>query len=608
MAKEIILGIDLGTTNSCVAIIENKKPIVIETPEGKRTVPSVVSFNGDEVLVGDAAKRKQITNPNTISSVKRLIGTDQKVTILNKAYTPEEISAKILSYIKDYAEKKIGQKVQKAVITVPAYFNDAQRQATKNAGTIAGLVVERIINEPTAAALAYGIDKMDKEQRILVFDLGGGTFDVSVLDMADGTFEVLATSGDNQLGGDDWDEAVINWLLKSIIEEHNLDLSKNKMAMQRLKDAAEKAKIELSGINTTTISLPFIAMDESGSPVNFEKELNRATFNDLTRHLVERCRKPVLDAIEQSKLSLNEIDQVLLVGGSTRIPAVQDLVKELTNKEPNRSLNPDEVVAIGASIQGGVLAGEIDDILLLDVTPLTLSIETMGGVATPLINRNTKIPVSKSQVFSTAVDNQPSVDIRIVQGERSLAADNKLLGNFELSGIEPAPRGVPQIEIKFNIDANGIMSVTAKDLKTQKENTITIKDSQGLSQEEIDRMIKEAEENKEKDAKVKHERELVNRADSLISQLKQITNDEKMPAEQKANFEKEIDELTKYKDGGDYENLEKKLTEIENLLQQAAQFAAQAQQSGSSNSADDVTEATVTDENVDSKNKEDKAN
>lgn len=607
MAKEIILGIDLGTTNSCVAIIENKKPIVIETPEGKRTVPSVVSFNGDEVLVGDAAKRKQITNPNTISSVKRLIGTDKKVTVLNKEYTPEEISAKILSYIKDYAEKKIGQKVKKAVITVPAYFDDAQRQATKNAGTIAGLSVERIINEPTAAALAYGIDKMDKEQKILVFDLGGGTFDVSVLDMADGTFEVLATSGDNQLGGDDWDDAVIKWLLKSIIEEHNIDLSKNKMAMQRLKDAAEKAKIELSGINTTTVSLPFIAMDETGNPVNFEKELNRATFNDLTKHLVERCRKPVLDAIEQSKLSLSEIDQVLLVGGSTRIPAVQDLVKELTNKEPNRSLNPDEVVAIGASIQGGVLAGEIDDILLLDVTPLTLSIETMGGVATPLINRNTKIPVSKSQVFSTAVDNQPSVDIRIVQGERSLAADNKLLGNFELSGIEPAPRGVPQIEIKFNIDANGIMSVTAKDLKTQKENTITIKDSQGLSQEEIDRMIKEAEENKEKDAKVKHERELVNRADSLISQLKQITSDEKFPAEQKANFEKEIEELTKYKDGGDYENLEKKLNEIETLLQQAAQFAAQ-QNTSSSPADDNVTEATVTDEKDSPKDKEQKNN
>lgn len=607
MAKEIILGIDLGTTNSCVAIIENKKPIVIETPEGKRTVPSVVSFNGDEVLVGDAAKRKQITNPNTISSVKRLIGTDKKVTVLNKEYTPEEISAKILSYIKDYAEKKIGQKVKKAVITVPAYFDDAQRQATKNAGTIAGLSVERIINEPTAAALAYGIDKMDKEQKILVFDLGGGTFDVSVLDMADGTFEVLATSGDNQLGGDDWDDAVIKWLLKSIIEEHNIDLSKNKMAMQRLKDAAEKAKIELSGINTTTVSLPFIAMDETGNPVNFEKELNRATFNDLTKHLVERCRKPVLDAIEQSKLSLSEIDQVLLVGGSTRIPAVQDLVKELTNKEPNRSLNPDEVVAIGASIQGGVLAGEIDDILLLDVTPLTLSIETMGGVATPLINRNTKIPVSKSQVFSTAVDNQPSVDIRIVQGERSLAADNKLLGNFELSGIEPAPRGVPQIEIKFNIDANGIMSVTAKDLKTQKENTITIKDSQGLSQEEIDRMIKEAEENKEKDAKVKHERELVNRADSLISQLKQITSDEKFPAEQKANFEKEIEELTKYKDGGDYENLEKKLNEIETLLQQAAQFAAQ-QNTSSSPADDNVTEATVTDEKDSQKDKEQKNN
>lgn len=597
MAKEIILGIDLGTTNSCVSVIENKKPIVLENPEGKRTVPSVVSFNGDEVLVGEAAKRKQITNPNTISSIKRLIGTDQKVKILNKEYTPEEISAKILSYIKDYAEKKLGTKVKKAVITVPAYFNDQQRQATKNAGIIAGLSVERIINEPTAAALAYGIDKLDKEQKILVFDLGGGTFDVSVLDMADGTFEVLATSGDNELGGDDWDQVIINWLLKSIVEEHQIDLSKNKMAMQRLKDAAEKAKIELSGVNTTNISLPFIAMDPSGSPVNFEKELNRATFDNLTKHLVERLKKPVLDAIKESKISVNDIHQVLLVGGSTRIPAVQNLVKELTNKEPNRSLNPDEVVALGAAIQGGVLAGDINDILLLDVTPLTLSIETMGGVATALIPRNTTIPVTKSQVFSTAVDNQPSVDIRIVQGERPLAADNKLLGNFELSGIEPAPRGVPQIEIKFNIDANGIMSVTAKDLKTQKENTITIKDSQGLSQEEIDRMVREAEENKEKDLKVKKERELVNKADALINQLQQTQNNEQVPQEQKQMLTGFIDDLTKYKDANDFENLEKKVNEIEDLLHKAQQFTNQQPQNDAPKQ-DDVQEATVTDDST----------
>lgn len=598
MAKEIILGIDLGTTNSCVAVIENKKPIVLENPEGKRTVPSVVSFNGDEVLVGDAAKRKQITNPNTVSSIKRLMGTKEKVTILNKEYTPEEISAKILSYIKDYAEKKLGTKINKAVITVPAYFDDAQRQATKNAGIIAGLTVERIINEPTAAALAYGIDKLDKEQKILVFDLGGGTFDVSVLDMADGTFEVLSTSGDNHLGGDDWDQVIINWLLKSIADEFNIDLSKNKMAMQRLKDAAEKAKIELSGVNTTTISLPFIAMDSSGQPINFEKELNRATFDNLTKNLIERLKKPVLDAMKESKLSLADIDQVLMVGGSTRMPAVQNLVKELTGKEPNHSLNPDEVVAIGAAIQGGVLAGEIDDILLLDVTPLTLSIETMGGVATPLIPRNTKIPVSKSQVFSTAADNQPSVDIRIVQGERSLAADNKLLGNFELSGIEPAPRGVPQIEIKFNIDANGIMSVNAKDLKTQKETSITIKDSQGLSQEEIDKMIKEAEENKEKDAKVKHERELVNRADSLINQLEQVVKTENVPQEQKDAFNKQIEELTNARDAQDYTKLEAEVKKVEDLLANAAKFAQQTQQQDPNNQKDDVTEATVTDDST----------
>ncbi|WP_031488962.1 molecular chaperone DnaK [Ureaplasma canigenitalium] len=600
MAKEIILGIDLGTTNSCVAIIENKKPIVIETPEGKRTVPSVVAFSNDEVIVGEAAKRKQITNPNTVSSIKRLMGTKKTVSILNKQYTPEEISSKILLYIKNFVEKKLNTKISKAVITVPAYFDDAQRQATKNAGIIAGLQVERIINEPTAAALAYGLDKLDKEQRILVFDLGGGTFDVSILDMADGTFEVLSTSGDNHLGGDDWDQVIINWLLKSIAEEHNIDLSKNKMAMQRLKDAAEKAKIDLSGVNSTTISLPFIAMDGDNNPVNFEKELNRATFDDLTKHLVERCKKPVLDAIAESKLELSQIDQVLLVGGSTRIPAVQKLVKELTGKEPNRSLNPDEVVALGAAIQGGVLAGEIDDILLLDVTPLTLSIETMGGIATPLIKRNTKIPVSKSQIFSTASNNQPSVDIRVVQGERSLASDNKLLGNFELSGIDPAPAGVPQIEIKFNIDANGIMSVHAKDLKTQKEASIEIKDAQGLSEEEIERMIKEAEENKEKDEKVKHNREVVNRADALINQLNQVMSDEKFPADKKEEFKKLLDELESLKQANDYENLEKKVKEIENMINQAASFMkGQPGQSGDSSndsSKQDPEEAVVTDE------------
>ncbi|MCV3753803.1 molecular chaperone DnaK [Ureaplasma zalophigenitalium] len=593
MAKEIILGIDLGTTNSCVAVYRDNTPSVIETPEGKRTVPSVVSFKKGEVIIGDAAKRQQITNPNTISSVKRFMGTDKKIKIVDKEYTPEEISAKILSYIKEYAEKKLGTTVKKAVITVPAYFNDAQRQATKNAGVIAGLEVARIINEPTAAALAYGIEKLDKEQKVLVFDLGGGTFDVSILDMADGTFEVLSTSGDNELGGDDFDDVVINWLLKSIIEDHNIDLTNNTMAKQRLKDAAEKAKIELSGVNSTLISLPFIAMDENQNPVNFERELNRATFDKLTAHLIERLKKPVLDAINESKIGLNEIDQVLLVGGSTRIPAVQKLVAELTNKEPNRSLNPDEVVAIGASIQGGVLAGDIDDILLLDVTPLTLSIETMGGVATPLIPRNTKIPVSKSQVFSTAADNQPSVDVRVFQGERPMAADNKFLGQFELSGIEPAPRGTPQIEIKFSIDANGIITVTAKDLKTQKETMTTIKDAQGLSEEEIQRMVKEAEDNKEKDAKIKKEKELVNEADALINQLETITKDEKFPAEQKTKFEEEIASLKKYKDAEDFENLEKKINEMKTLINQAMQFAQQASQSQDKPKDDEVTEAKV---------------
>lgn len=589
MAKELILGIDLGTTNSAVAVMENQKPIILENPEGKRTTPSVVAFKGDEIIVGDAAKRQMITNPNTISSIKRYIGVkDYTVDINGKKLTPEEISAKTLSYIKSFAEKKLGQKITKAVITVPAYFNDAQRQATKNAGKIAGLEVERIINEPTAAALAYGLEKTNKSQKILVFDLGGGTFDVSVLEMSDGTFEVLSTSGDNELGGDDWDNAIINWLIDETKKEHGYDLSKDKMAMQRLKDVAEKTKIELSGQLTAQIVLPFIAMNQNG-PINIDKELTRAKFQELTKNLLERCRKPVEDAIKESGLNKNEINEILLVGGSTRMPAVQELVEQLTGKKPNHSINPDEVVAMGAAIQGGVLSGDVDDILLIDVTPLTLSIETMGGVATPLIKRNTTIPVSKSQVFSTAVDNQPSVDIVIVQGERPMARDNKLLGNFQLTDIEPAPAGQPQIEITFNIDANGIMSVKAKDLKTNKENSITIKDSQGLSEEEISRMVKEAEENKEKDEKVKKQAEVKNKADQMIHQLSEITKSEQFPKDQKESLQKEIDELKDLQAKNDYEKLEEKIKDLENKLAQAAQMMQNMQQNKD-------TEATVKDE------------
>lgn len=589
MAKELILGIDLGTTNSAVAVMEGKKPIILENPEGKRTTPSVVAFKGDEIIVGDAAKRQMITNPNTIVSIKRHMGEkDYTVDINGKKITPEEVSAKILSYIKDFAEKKTGRKISKAVITVPAYFNDAQRQATKNAGKIAGLQVERIINEPTAAALAYGLEKTDKNQKILVFDLGGGTFDVSVLEMSDGTFEVLATSGDNELGGDDWDNAIINWIVDETKKEHGVDLSKDKMAMQRLKDTAEKVKIELSGQLTAQIVLPFIAMNANG-PINIEKELTRAKFQEITKQLLERCRKPVEDAIKESGLSKSEINEVLLVGGSTRMPAIQELVQQLIGKTPNHSINPDEVVAMGAAIQGGVLSGEVDDILLIDVTPLTLSIETMGGVATPLIKRNTTIPVAKSQIFSTAADNQPSVDIVIVQGERPMARDNKLLGNFQLTDIEPAKAGVPQIEITFNIDANGIMSVKAKDLKTNKENSITIKDSQGLTEEEINRMVKEAEENKEKDNEIKKQAEIKNRADQFIHQLTEIVNDEKLPADQKASLQKEIDELKELQDKGDYTQLDAKLKEIESKIAQVAQMMQNMQQNQDS-------EATVKDE------------
>lgn len=589
MAKELILGIDLGTTNSAVAIMEDKKPIILENPEGKRTTPSVVAFKGDEIIVGDAAKRQMITNPNTIVSIKRHMGEkDYTVDINGKKLTPEEISAKILSYIKDFAEKKTGRKISKAVITVPAYFNDAQRQATKNAGKIAGLEVERIINEPTAAALAYGLEKTDKNQKILVFDLGGGTFDVSVLEMSDGTFEVLATSGDNNLGGDDWDNAIINWIIDETKREHGVDLSKDKMAMQRLKDVAEKTKIELSGQLTAQIVLPFIAMNANG-PINIEKELTRAKFQELTKPLLERCRKPVEDAIKESGLSKSDINEILLVGGSTRMPAVQELVQQLAGKSPNHSINPDEVVAMGAAIQGGVLSGEVDDILLIDVTPLTLSIETMGGVATPLIKRNTTIPVSKSQIFSTAADNQPSVDVVIVQGERPMARDNKLLGNFQLTDIEPARAGTPQIEITFNIDANGIMSVKAKDLKTNKENSITIKDSQGLSEEEINRMVKEAEENKEKDNEIKKQAEIKNKADQLIHQLTEVISNEQFPQDQKDSLQKEIDELKDLQAKNDFAQLEKKINDLEQKMAQVAQMMQNMQQNQDN-------EATVKDE------------
>lgn len=572
MASNIIIGIDLGTTNSCVSVIENGKPKILETPEGKRTIPSVVSFKGDETIVGEAAKRQMVTNKNTIHSIKRLIGTKETVEIEGKKYSPEEISAKILTYIKKCAEEKLGVTVNKAVITVPAYFNDSQRQATKNAGKIAGLEVERIINEPTAAALAYGIDKLNKEQKVLVYDLGGGTFDVSVLEIADGTFEVLATSGDNHLGGDDWDQKIIDWIVAEVKSNHKVDLSTDKMAMQRLKDAAEKAKIELSGLKEVEIQLPFISMTNDG-PLNVELKLSRAKFEELTKDLLERTVKPVEDALKEAKLSANDIDKILLVGGSTRMPAVEELVTRKINKTPDKSINPDEVVAQGAAIQGGVLMGDVKDILLLDVTPLTLSIETLGGVATPIIKRNSTIPISKSQIFSTASDNQPSVDVHIVQGERPMVADNKSLGRFILDGIEPAPRGVPQIEITFNIDANGILNVKAVDKKTNKEANITIKDSSGLSQEEIDRMVKEAEENKEKDEKIKTQKETKYRAETLINSLKQGLESEegkKADAAQREQAQKQIDELENLLKEEKYDELKTKIDQFEAM---AAQFA-----------------------------------
>ena len=574
-----VIGIDLGTTNSCVSVMEAGEAKVITNAEGVRTTPSVVAFKGDEIQVGDVAKRQAITNPNTVSSIKRHMGeTNYRVDVNGKKYTPQEISAMVLQNLKKTAESYLGETVDKAVITVPAYFNDAQRQATKDAGKIAGLEVMRIINEPTAAALAYGIDKIDKEQTVLVFDLGGGTFDVSILSLADGTFEVLATAGDNVLGGDDFDKAVMDWLVAEFKTESGVDLNQDKMALQRLKDAAEKAKKDLSGVTSVEISLPFISMGAAG-PLHLNRSLSRTKFNELTANLVERCLGPVRRALKDAKLTAKDLDQVLLVGGSTRIPAVQELVKRELGKEPNKSVNPDEVVAMGAAIQGGVLTGDVKDVLLLDVTPLSLGIETLGGVCTKLIERNTTIPCSKSQVFSTAADNQPAVDIHVLQGERPMAADNKTLGRFQLGDIPAAPRGVPQIEVKFDIDANGIVNVSAKNLGTGKEQKITIQGGSGLSDAETARLVKEAEENAESDKKRKEEADLVNDANQLIFQIKKALAElQNVDPTEKENAEKLCEDLQKALDKNDMADIKEKKEALEKVAQDIAVKAYQQTQ------------------------------
>ncbi|MBU5213472.1 molecular chaperone DnaK [Heyndrickxia sp. FSL K6-6286] len=598
-----IIGIDLGTTNSCVAVLEGGEPKVIPNPEGNRTTPSVVSFKNGERQVGEVAKRQAITNPNTIISVKRHMGTNHKEVIEDKEYTPQEVSAMILQYLKSYAEEYLGETVDKAVITVPAYFNDAERQATKDAGKIAGLEVERIINEPTAAALAYGLDKMDQDQTILVYDLGGGTFDVSILELGDGVFEVRATAGDNKLGGDDFDQVIMDYLVAEFKKENGIDLSKDKMAMQRLKDAAEKAKKDLSGVTSTQISLPFITAGEAG-PLHLEVNLTRAKFDEISADLVERTMGPTRRAMQDAGLSPSEIDKVILVGGSTRIPAVQEAIRKETGKDPHKGVNPDEVVAMGAAIQGGVLTGDVKDVVLLDVTPLSLGIETMGAVFTKLIDRNTTIPTSKSQVFSTAADNQTAVDIHVLQGERPMAADNKTLGRFQLSDIPPAPRGIPQIEVTFDIDKNGIVNVSAKDLGTGKQQNITIKSSSGLSDEEIDRMVKEAEENAEADKQRKEEVELRNEADQLVFTTEKTLKDlegkveeaEVKKAEEakdalKAAIEKnDLTEIREKKDALQeiVQNLSMKLYEEAAKQAQAQQNAAGGQEG---NNNDDVVDA-----------------
>ena len=591
-----IIGIDLGTTNSAVAVLEGNESKIIPNPEGNRTTPSVVAFKNGEIQVGEVAKRQAVTNLNTISSIKRHMGdASYKVEIEGKQYTPQEISAMILQYLKGYAEEYLGEKVEKAVITVPAYFNDAQRQATKDAGHIAGLEVERIVNEPTAAALAYGLDKVDHEEKILVFDLGGGTFDVSILELGDGVFDVLSTSGDNHLGGDDFDNKIIEFLVAEFKRDNGIDLSQDKMAMQRLKDAAEKAKKDLSGVTSTQISLPFITAGEAG-PLHLEVTLTRAKFDQLTLDLVERTKEPVRRALSDAGLSASEIDQVILVGGSTRIPAVVEAVRKETGKEPNKSVNPDEVVAMGAAIQGGVISGDVKDIVLLDVTPLSLGIETMGGVFTKLIDRNTTIPTSKSQVFSTAADNQPAVDVHVLQGERPMAADNKTLGRFQLTDIPPAPRNVPQIEVTFDIDKNGIVNVRAKDLGTGKEQTITIKSSSGLTDEEIERMVKDAEANAEADKKRKEEVELRNEVDQLIFTVDKTLNEieGKVDAEEVKKAETARDELKAAVEANDLEAMKAKRDALNEVVQnlsvklyeqaaasQAAQGAAGAEQASS---------------------------